>query len=67
MKEKILAIYPIDRMSIGDSFIVKNADRQGGHWWYDERARMHLVAKKIGVKLTTKMADHGNVRVWRIA
>ncbi len=52
--------YPWDRMKIGDSFFVKNADK------HNVSSAASLRGRHYGEKYTCRSID-GGVRVWRIA
>lgn len=59
-------VYPLDQMEMGDSFLIKDAKTKGYDWWYIERTRVYMLAKKQGIKVSTLFCDDG-ARVWRIA
>lgn len=52
--------YPLLDLEIGDSFVVP-AENAGG-----VRTTAYIVAKRYGVKFTTRTLADGSVQVWRV-
>lgn len=59
-------VYPLAKMKLGDSFLIRDAKTKGSDWWRIERNHIYVLAKKQGIKVATLFCDDG-ARVWRIA
>lgn len=65
-RETIGDRYPIEKMAVGESFLVCKAELATIQSWDKTCSQIHMYANRRGMKISTKKGPDG-VRVWRIA
>lgn len=63
-KPESIGRYPFDKLKVGNSFVVALDGRKSWGFIY---AAINSAQRKHSIKLTTRLIDEENRRIWRVA